>query len=67
MMPVDQRWTLKINVVRSSYYIIFIFSPKPWLGPRPCQGQAVFAGFGLAQTLRKPKPPWAKPGQANHY
>jgi hypothetical protein len=37
--------------------ILLFYHTKP--GPKP--GQALFAGFGLAWGLGKPKPPQAKP------
>ena len=47
-------------------YIYFILEyvlslPKAMAWAKPGQGQAVSGGFGLAQLLRKPKPPQAKP------
>jgi hypothetical protein len=36
-------------------------APNKAAWAKPGQGQAVFGGFGLAQKLRKPKPPQARP------
>ena len=40
---------------------MYFLCQKPWPRPKPGQGQAIWVGFGLAETLRKPGLPKAKP------
>ena len=41
--------------------LLLLLYYKPWLEPKPGQAKPCLAASGLAQVLRKPEPPKAKP------